>query len=707
MAKRTVLDSNQGLAADRLFSLFPSNASDEELRTLSDIEIDDVSRLLEGQNEAWSRAPRTYIVLWLIGRVDLLEDLLSSGFSDFCFPATPTSFPPDLGVSIKQKILQVQYVILTKSLDLEGGENGKHRHFSNNNPLPFHTVRKLGSGGQGQVDLVTSKISYKQYALKRIPRKTANWKLSSRAVKSFIDEMQILKSVKHNHFVEFKGSFTDSKFLGILMAPVAQMDLAEYINVAPQVDPSLKTLRSFFGCLATALQYLHNLLIRHRDIKPQNILVKGDTVLFTDFGLSRDYSGGGGTTSGSTRMTPRYAAPEVLAGSPRNFSADIWSLGCVFLEMLVVLKGCTIEWLRKDFFSNNGTKEEYFNQNIDAVFALVDFLQRVGRQQDNKVLFESLMMLCFDRKSRPTAAEIVANLTSASGDETHETTFCGLCCVALERDSDTNDSLEDLDQITGEMSISPPARLENRRGTTCTEPTSAADDSGTTAAEVESIHTDTTSRNGIDAASCSPTVSPREDPTVRPRDSSQADSDTPLIHSVSKSASKGSQTPTRSDNNSNSSSSKHRNTDSEWTDSEWTCSSPRFETPQIICPAEFSLYSLSNPRPISLCNTYFLRPSTKNFNKNFNGPNWIACPLTPSQHYPIRGSFHRTYNWRDIFFFVPDNPRDSHPTPGYVYDCGGDKVVVGFRVSDYKVSFPPSLPGGRPTVYSIPDVPHA
>ena len=102
------------------------------------------------------------------------------------------------------------------------------------------------------------------------------------------------------------------------------------------MDRQLFILQNAFGCLSAALQYLHNQRCRHKDIKPANILVKNGSVLLTDFGTSRNWAGDSGTTVGTSGpYTPAYAAPEVVEWESRNEAADIWSLGCVFLEMVV------------------------------------------------------------------------------------------------------------------------------------------------------------------------------------------------------------------------------------------------------------------------------------------------------------------------------------------------------------------------------------
>jgi serine/threonine protein kinase len=74
------------------------------------------------------------------------------------------------------------------------------------------------------------------------------------------------------------------------MTPVADCNLAEFYHSVPTSQDKLSLLRSFFGCLATTLTYLHDSQVRHKDIKPQNIPVYKSKVLLTDFGISRDFS---------------------------------------------------------------------------------------------------------------------------------------------------------------------------------------------------------------------------------------------------------------------------------------------------------------------------------------------------------------------------------------------------------------------------------
>ena len=136
---------------------------------------------------------------------------------------------------------------------------------------------------------------------------------------------------------KFLRSYTDPKYIGLLISPVADCDLKTFLEQDPFSKDNHYLLRGFFGCLCSAVLYLHESKCRHRDLKPANILVYMKTIRITDFGTARDWSERSRSTTTGWRgaYTPGYAAPEVVYEEPRNSSADIWSLGCVYLDMMV------------------------------------------------------------------------------------------------------------------------------------------------------------------------------------------------------------------------------------------------------------------------------------------------------------------------------------------------------------------------------------
>jgi serine/threonine protein kinase len=166
-----------------------------------------------------------------------------------------------------------------------------------------------------------------------------------------LNEIKTTSAVKHQHVIRVFLTYEvrtkpgqPKQELGLLMIPVAQENLQEFL--ARHDDPrivlsgySKELIQQWFDCFLNGLAFIHSKRVRHGDVKPSNILIKDGSVLYADFGISRIFQNDERTTTDNTSgpHSPMYCAPEVTGNLPKNSKSDVFSLGCVFMEMITVL----------------------------------------------------------------------------------------------------------------------------------------------------------------------------------------------------------------------------------------------------------------------------------------------------------------------------------------------------------------------------------
>ena len=283
----------------------------------------------------WGLRPRTFAVLRMIGCPEAIEYFIEERLTDVFLPYSEDNLPSFLNGQARWHFLDCQnYVLNGRAAALEKiGE--PHQHVEGSADDYFVYVEDLGAGGFGEVDSVIGEMSLMEFARKRIKRHRLFSKDKAR-LQVFENELQTLKLLSHRHLVQLVGSYTDSSCVGLIMTPVADMNLATYLKITMNPESRKICLRRFFGCLATALSYLHSQHVQHKDIKPENILVKQQRVYLTDFGTSRSWDSETSKTTQGTVLafTPRYCAPEVvqfgsvslISGIIRTNNADERSL---------------------------------------------------------------------------------------------------------------------------------------------------------------------------------------------------------------------------------------------------------------------------------------------------------------------------------------------------------------------------------------------
>lgn len=294
-------------------------------------------------------------------------------------------------------------LLLASMQDQISGEAGQEmnvhlpRHiFLNRGEDPYEFRDILGSGRAGWVDKVQSLASGSICA-----RKTMRITPDQR--QRFVDELLLMDRLKHVHVVEVLGSYSIKPDFYILMEPVADSDLLKYME---NKDGTANTacLSRWLGCLAKGLAYIHGQKVKHKDIKPSNLLIYDDNILYTDFDLAHGFQSLDDVTSGPTGQSLPYSAPEVVRGEERTTATDVFSLGCVYAEMLTVIGGREVSEIKSTLLGESGYS--YRGPNGVKAAEWLQLLSFSDKQVDfNMVIDVTNRMLS---QTRPSAATLAA-----------------------------------------------------------------------------------------------------------------------------------------------------------------------------------------------------------------------------------------------------------------------------------------------------------
>jgi len=211
----------------------------------------------------------------------------------------------------------------------------------------FRHINVLGTGAFGYV----LQSIYKDKDIETNCAVKVMLKANIKKVEHIMEEVYILKLLKHPFIIKLEGTFQTPHQLFIVFEALLYGDLCTLLydlEVLPTLPPEL--ILFYLSSFVIALDYIHNKGIIYRDLKPENIMLdeKG-YIRIIDMGLAKriryvnEYTDDNGNVVKQTVDqktytlcgTPEYLSPEILLNIGYDKSTDIWSLGNVLYELFM------------------------------------------------------------------------------------------------------------------------------------------------------------------------------------------------------------------------------------------------------------------------------------------------------------------------------------------------------------------------------------
>ncbi|KAF7767933.1 hypothetical protein Agabi119p4_7176 [Agaricus bisporus var. burnettii] len=185
----------------------------------------------------------------------------------------------------------------------------------------------LGKGAFGQVyralNWATGEtVAVKEIQLSNIPKAELG---------EIMSEIDLLKNLNHANIVKYKGFVKTREYLYIILEFCENGSLHNIVKKFGKFPENLVAV--YISQVLEGLVYLHDQGVIHRDIKGANILTNKDgTVKLADFGVASSVTAG--AANAAVVGSPYWMAPEVIEQSGATTASDIWSVGCLVIELL-------------------------------------------------------------------------------------------------------------------------------------------------------------------------------------------------------------------------------------------------------------------------------------------------------------------------------------------------------------------------------------
>ncbi len=197
-------------------------------------------------------------------------------------------------------------------------------------PPRYRVIEEVGHGGMAVVYRARDQVLMREVAIKLLHQHLATEPESKARLER---EAQAVAKLRHDNILEiFDYSGTASEASYIITEFIDGRTMKQFLADRSIAYPEVAALIA--AELGGALAHAHSLGIIHRDVKPENVMIRKDGVLkLTDFGIAQVVDLQRMTVTGQLLGSPAYMAPELIEGKPLDFRTDVFSVGIMLYQL--------------------------------------------------------------------------------------------------------------------------------------------------------------------------------------------------------------------------------------------------------------------------------------------------------------------------------------------------------------------------------------
>jgi len=373
---------------------------------------------------SWAvKQPKTALLFYMCDELDAWPKAAQFAFMELQDSKLPFNESVLRGiVENPAKVLEVQWRVgIMKNLSRNGG----HIEFQTQDTVPLSDHGPVGPRTGSSTIKTRVKVKYRDgidnnyYVRKRLEVHADR----PRDKTTILNQIKAITKMDHPNIAKIASSYGQGQVVAFI-TPYAQANLEEYLDQYAGFSKAPELL-GWVKDLASALTYIHESGIAHKSIRPQKILIDVDSsrIFFSAFGVVQPMRQ-------SSQLYSRYSnEPGYIYGAPEAINqrdinnwplqkwhlADIFSLGCVFLEMTSIAKGHSAEDLRESRSAR--THDNSYHVNIQPLFDWINNLKQNPHRREktaawsNRILSTTASMLYEDPEKRYLMRRVKAKLS--------------------------------------------------------------------------------------------------------------------------------------------------------------------------------------------------------------------------------------------------------------------------------------------------------